>query len=172
MIQKIQHIEMIKYTMSHRIYKRMKTRILVDGDACPVVDTIVEVSAKAGVSVLLFRSYDHFSYQVYPDHVQIKYIDGGRDAVDFALLHATQHTDIVVTQDYGLASLALSKAAYVIHHTGYQYTPENIEQLLLQRFYHQQERHATKRYGKGPKPFTHSQRLKFQKRLTQLLAHI
>ncbi|MCS4486450.1 YaiI/YqxD family protein [Staphylococcus americanisciuri] len=147
----------------------MITRILVDGDACPVVDTIVEVSAQVAISVLLFRSYDHFTYKMYPEHVHIKYIDGGRDAVDFALLHEVQHTDIVVTQDYGLASLVLNKATTVLHHTGYQYTTQNIEQLLLQRFYNQQERQATKRYGKGPKPFTHAQRQTFKASLLQIL---
>lgn len=150
----------------------MTTRILIDGDACPVVDTIVEVSAQVGVSVLLFRSYDHFSYQSYPEHVHIKYIDGGRDAVDFALLRETQSADIIITQDYGLASLALNKAAYVLHHKGYRYTTQNIEQLLLQRFYHQQERQATKRYGKGPKPYTAVQRQAFKNKLLQTLGHL
>ena len=38
-----------------------------------------------------------------------------------------------MTQDYGLASLLLNKALHVIHHKGYEYTSQNIEQLLTQR---------------------------------------
>lgn len=145
------------------------TRILVDGDACPVIDTIVQLSERAGVSVFIFRSYDHFSYQVYPPHVQVKYMDGGRDAVDFALLREVSSTDIVVTQDYGLASLALNKAAYLLHHTGYQYTAEHMDELLAQRYHHQQLRQQTKRHHKGPKPFTQAQHQAFKQNLMHIL---
>ncbi|UXR69935.1 MULTISPECIES: YaiI/YqxD family protein [unclassified Staphylococcus] len=145
------------------------TGILVDGDACPVIDTIIHVSQNAGVSVFIFRSYDHFSHQVYPDHVHIKYMDGGRDAVDFSLLRDVKESNIVVTQDYGLASLALNKTPYVLHHTGQHYTPDNIEQLLAQRYHHQQLRRTTKRHNKGPKPFTEVQQQNFKQALIEIL---
>ena len=42
--------------------------------------------------------------------------------------------DLIVTQDYGLASLALAKGCIVLHHKGYKYTNDNIEQLLQTRY--------------------------------------
>ncbi|UEX89806.1 YaiI/YqxD family protein [Staphylococcus ratti] len=138
-------------------------RVLIDGDACPVVDSIIELTVETSIFVYIYRSYAHFSHQVFPPHVESIYIDGGRDAVDFAIIKAIQLNDIVVTQDYGLASIAIQKTPYVLHHLGYLYTKENIDQLLLQRFYSQQERRKSRRHSKGPKPFKDEQRLQFEK---------
>ena len=46
--------------------------------------------------------------------------------------------DAAVTQDYGVAAMALGKGAYAIHQSGKWYTDENIDQLLMEeqgRFY-------------------------------------
>ncbi|MCO4331581.1 YaiI/YqxD family protein [Staphylococcus hyicus] len=144
-------------------------RILIDGDACPVVSSIVELTAETGIFVYIFRSYAHYSHQHYPSHVQLNYIDGGRDAVDFAIIKAMQTDDLIVTQDYGLASIALQKSKYVMHHSGYLYTNENIEQLLTQRFYSQQERRKSRKHPKGPKPFTDAQRHHFEVALQRII---
>ncbi|MFP4920029.1 YaiI/YqxD family protein [Staphylococcus coagulans] len=144
-------------------------RILIDGDACPVVDSIIRLTSETGIFVYLFRTYDHFSVQSFPEHVEVKYVDGGRDAVDFMILQYAQPDDIVVTQDYDLASLLLNKVKYVLHHTGHLYTLENIERLLTQRYYHQQERRKSKRYPKGPKAFNQDQRLSFESQLLKLI---
>ena len=61
--------------------------------------------------------------------------------------------DLIVTQDYGLASLALAKGCIVLHHKGYKYTNDNIEQLLQTRYLSAMVRKSGKR-TKGPKPFT------------------
>ncbi len=137
-------------------------RILIDGDACPVVDSIVRITAETGIFVYLFRTYSHFTIHDFPSHVEVKYIDGGRDAVDFMLLQHAKANDIVVTQDYGLASLVLEKVKHVLHHNGHIYTSENIDRLLAQRYYHQQARRKTKRHHKGPPAFDQKQRLDFE----------
>lgn len=66
------------------------------------------------------------------------------DADDFALINLCHKGDIVVTQDYGVAAMALGKGAYAIHQSGRWYTNENIDRLLM-------ERHMAKkaRMGKG-----------------------
>lgn len=38
-----------------------------------------------------------------------------------------------MTQDYGVAALALGKRAYAIHQNGWEYTAENIDRLLMER---------------------------------------
>ena len=53
--------------------------------------------------------------------------------------------DLIVTQDYGLASLALAKGCIVLHHKGYKYTNDNIEQLLQTRYLSAMVRKSGKR---------------------------
>lgn len=53
------------------------------------------------------------------------YVDA--DAVDFALVNLCKKSDLVVTQDYGVAAMALSKGAYAIHQSGKWYTNDNID---------------------------------------------
>ena len=59
------------------------------------------------------------------------YVDA--DAVDLALINLCQAGDIVVTQNYGVAAMALGKNAYAIHQNGWRYTSENIDRLLMER---------------------------------------
>ena len=56
-----------------------------------------------------------------------------RDSVDFALANRVESGDLVVTQDYGLASMCLAKGARVLHQDGWEYTAYNIDALLFSR---------------------------------------
>lgn len=53
------------------------------------------------------------------------------DAVDYKLISLCHRGDIVVSQDYGVAAMALGKAAYAIHQSGRWYTDENIDRMLM-----------------------------------------
>ena len=77
-------------------------------------------------------------------------ISKGVDAVDFAILKNLQNGDIVITQDYGLASLVLSRNSYAINQNGMVYTDENIEELLFSRYISKKMRNSGARL-KGPK---------------------
>ncbi len=58
--------------------------------------------------------------------------------------------DLVITQDYGLASLALAKGCLVMHHEGLEmYTNKNIDDLLQTRYLSAQARKAGKRTKVG-----------------------
>ena len=78
-----------------------------------------------------------------------------------------QKGDILVTQDYGLASLVLMKAR-VIHHTGWEYSVRNIDQLLASRYYSSQLRKAGHR-TKGPRPYSEEQRQTFKDLLNKII---
>ena len=56
-------------------------------------------------------------------------------------------TDVVVTQDYGLASMCLAKRARVLNQNGLEYTADNIDALMLRRY----ENKKLLRAGKHPK---------------------
>lgn len=94
------------------------THIIIDGDACPVVDSIIDLTTETGIFVTIIRSFSHFSNQLYPPHVSTLYVDDGPDAVDYKIVQLSTKDDIVVTQDYGLASLLVDKVLIVMHHNG------------------------------------------------------
>ena len=84
------------------------TRILVDADACPVVRIVEEIARSHSVPVILLCDTNHL---LSSDYSEVKVISAGRDAVDFALINLCRKEDIVVTQDYGVAAMALGKGA-------------------------------------------------------------
>ena len=94
-------------------------------------------------------------------------MDRGNDAADFKIISLISSGDILVTQDYGLASLALTKAI-VIHHSGMVYSKMNIDRLLQQRYEGQQLREAKVR-ATGPKPFTDEDRAHFKQVLENII---
>jgi len=78
-------------------------------------------------------------------------VDPGRDAADIALVNQISPGDVVVTQDYGVASMSLARGAFPIHPTGYVFDADNIERLMFERYLGQKARRAGKR-TKGPRP--------------------
>lgn len=116
-------------------------QIFVDADACPVTRIVEQTARERGIPCSLLCDTNHV---LSSDYSEIKIIGAGADAVDFALINLCHKGDIVVTQDYGVAAMALGKGAYAIHQSGRWYTNENIDRLLM-------ERHMAKkaRMGKG-----------------------
>jgi uncharacterized protein YaiI (UPF0178 family) len=77
------------------------------------------------------------------DYSEVKIIGAGADAVDFALVNLCKKLDIVVTQDYGVAAMALSKGAYAIHQSGKWYADDNIDRMLMERHINKKSRMAS-----------------------------
>ena len=145
-------------------------RILVDADACPVI-RIVERTAKAcGIPVVLLCDTNHVLTSQYSD---IKVIGAGADAVDFALINLCRRGDVVVTQDYGVAALALGKGAYAIHQSGGLYTQDNIDQMLMERHLVKKARRAkSKHHLKGPAKRTEEDDRRFEESLEKLIGKV
>ena len=123
-------------------------QIYVDADACPVVRQVERTAEKYGINVTLLCDTNHV---LQSDYSEVKIIGAGADAVDFALLNMCRKGDIVVTQDYGVAAMALGRGAAAIHQSGRWYTDENISQLLMERHLAKQARRASsKNHLKGP----------------------
>lgn len=142
--------------------------IFIDGDACPVKEEIYRFAEGVGVMVTLVTSLSHYSGKALPANVKVVYVDEGADSADYRIVKLTKPGDILVTQDYGLASLVLPKGVRVMHHLGYEYTTENIGQLLETRYIGAQLRKSGQR-TKGPKKYTAENREKFQKNFNKLL---
>jgi uncharacterized protein YaiI (UPF0178 family) len=144
-------------------------KIYIDADACPVKDIIISEGTRAEIPVILVTSFSHFSNAEQPPGVETIYVDSGAEAADYRIMKLAEKGDIIVTQDYGLASLALAKRCTVLHHKGYTYTNENIDQLLQTRYLSAMARKGGQR-TKGPKPFTAEDREKFRELFKEVIA--
>jgi len=139
-------------------------RILVDADACPVKKEILEVAKTEKMEVHMFFDNAH----EYSDGYSTVYIlDKGADSVDYALINKSMKGDIIVTQDYGVATMALSKKAYPINQNGLVYNDDNIMSLLTNRAMNQKiRRHKNM---KGPKKRTKQNNIDFSNSLKKLI---
>ena len=82
--------------------------------------------------------------------------------MDYKLISICRKGDIVVSQDYGVAAMALGKGAYAIHQSGKWYTNDNIDQMLMERHLNKKARRSThKSHMKGPRKRTSEDDEKF-----------
>lgn len=145
-------------------------RIYVDADACPVIPIVEQVAEKNNIAVTLLCDTNHV---LDSDYSEVKIIGAGADAVDFALINLCRRNDIVVTQDYGVAAMALGKGAYAIHQSGKWYTDENIDQMLMERHLSKKARRASgKNHLKGPKKRTEEDDVRFKRSFEKLVMTI
>ncbi len=142
-------------------------KIYVDADACPVVRIVEQAARQKGISVTLLCDTNHVLRSEYSE---VKIIGAGADAVDFALINLCRKGDIVVTQDYGVAAMALGRGAYAIHQSGKWYTDENIDQMLMERHLNKKARRASgKNHLKGPRKRTPEDDVLFRQSFEQLI---
>lgn len=147
----------------------MFIKIIIDSDASPVKDIVIDEAKKHNLKVVLVASYAHYSTKIHPAHVETIYVDSAKEAADYRIMQLLQKDDILITQDYGLASLALGKKAKVLHHKGFEYDNHNIANLLESRHISAKIRKSGKR-TKGPKPFTKEDADTFRRLLNHTLA--
>lgn len=140
-------------------------QVLIDADACPVVSQAVLLCRQYHTLCLLLCDTAHYLQK---DGAQTLVFDKGSDSVDFAIANRVQAGDIVITQDYGLASMCLARNARVLHQDGWEYNQWNISGLLEQR-------HASRKYRasggrvKGPAKRTEAQNRAFCQAFEALL---
>lgn len=126
--------------------------IYVDADACPVVRIVEDVAEKYNIAVTLLCDTNHVLNSDYSDVIVV---GAGADAVDYKLISICHKGDIVVSQDYGVAAMALGKGAYAIHQSGRWYTNDNIDRMLMERHLNKKQRRTShKNHVKGPKKRT------------------
>lgn len=140
--------------------------IVVDADACPVKSEIEEAAKEFGASVCMVASYDHRMQE--REGVRVVQVDRSSQSVDLYIMNHIRSGDILVTQDFGLACMALGKGAVVLSPRGEQYTDENIDYLMERRHQGARLRRAGGR-TKGPKAMTEGDRITFQQKLTKVL---
>ena len=140
--------------------------IYIDADACPVTRIAERIAKAHGIPVTLLCDTNHL---LTSDYSTVRVVGAGADAVDFALINLCRRGDIVVTQDYGVAAMALGKGAKAIHQSGRWYTDENIDLLLMERHLAGKARRSGKHHLKGPKKRTREDDERFRAAFEQLL---
>ncbi|MFC0216304.1 YaiI/YqxD family protein [Paenibacillus chartarius] len=144
----------------------MDGRIFVDADACPVKSEIVGAGRSHSREVVMVASHDHRLEQ--QDGVRVVQVDRSDQSVDLYIANQIRRGDILVTQDFGLAALALAKGVRCLSNRGQEYSDGNIDYLLDRR-----NENARRRRGggrtKGPKALTDEDRKQFLHSLTKLL---
>lgn len=134
-------------------------RVFIDADACPVVSIVENISKKYNIPVTLLCDTNHVLTSEYSEVIVV---GAGADAVDYKLISICHRGDIVVSQDYGVAAMALGKGAFAIHQSGKWYTNDNIDQMLMERHLNKKTRRSShKNHIKGPKKRTEEDDVRF-----------
>ena len=139
--------------------------LFIDADGCPVTGIAVQLAKQYRIPCTLICDTAH---ELQRDGACTITVSKGADSVDFALVNLVRRGDVVVTQDYGLAAMCLSRGAIPIHQDGMIYTNDNIDSLLFFRAAAKKIRNAGGRL-KGPSKRTKDQDLAFESALRSLL---
>lgn len=140
-------------------------RIVIDADACPVVDIAIDLAVEHGIECILLCDTAHYFNR---EGARTVVLGQGTDSVDFALVNMVRKDDIVVTQDYGLAAMCLARRCTVLNQNGMEYHEGNIDSLLNSRYVGQKIRRSGGR-TKGPAKRTKEQDEMFTKQLRKLI---
>lgn len=145
-------------------------KILVDADACPVVKSVERIAAKYKIETVLLCDTNHVLFSEYSSVVTV---GAGADAVDIALVNRCEKGDIAVTQDYGVAAMVLGRGGYCIHQSGREYTDDNIESMLNERYMAKKARMASaKNHLKGPPKRTPEDDKRFEAAFERLVIKV
>jgi uncharacterized protein YaiI (UPF0178 family) len=107
-------------------------KIFVDGDACSAQKIKQKFAWKRNAEVVTVVSIENCTnIQPKPNTIVV---DSTPQAADIEIFNRLRQGDIVITKDYGLASLVLGKNGKAMSPSGFMYTKQNIEILLQQRY--------------------------------------
>ncbi|MDA3733308.1 YaiI/YqxD family protein [Niameybacter massiliensis] len=140
-------------------------KLLIDADGCPVVDLTIKIGNMYKKEVIIFCDTAHV---IERENIKTILVQKGMDAVDFVIANHVEKGDVVITQDYGLATMILAKKGLPINQNGLIYTEDNIDELLFRRHVAKTVRKSGNK-TKGPRKRTSEDDEKFQKGLKYLI---
>lgn len=141
--------------------------IFIDGDSCPVIKNTINISNIYNLKTVVVKDYNH-ELNVKGDNLDIVTVSQGSDSADLYILNNIKSEDILITNDMGLASIALSKKASILNFNGEDINDFNIDFLLLSRHINKQNR-KNNIYSSKFKKRTKEDNLLFEKSLIKLI---
>lgn len=143
--------------------------LFIDADACPVTREAISAARSAGWRVVVVaNSTQNLERYAERSGVEAVQVSGGRDAADFAVVERLAPGDAVVTQDIGLAAMAIGRGAGAVSPRGRIFHLATIDAELAVRHAEAKLRRAGGRHG-GPPKFTDEDREHFVEQLERLL---
>lgn len=141
----------------------------MDADACPVRAEIVRLAGFRDVPVtMVFGPGQDFQAAA---RVELVRVDSDREAADLAIANLARPHDLVLTDDLGLACLALARGTKVLSFRGTVYDTHNIDAALAQRHSHARIRRGGGRH-RGPRNYTAADRERFVRELDRMLSQV
>ncbi len=107
-------------------------KIFIDGDACSTRKIRRKLAKNRGTEVVTVVSIENCAD--FHQRGNTVVVDSAPQAADIEIFNRMEQGDIVVTKDYGLASLVLGKKGKAMSPNGFVYTKKNIGMLLQQRY--------------------------------------
>jgi uncharacterized protein YaiI (UPF0178 family) len=107
-------------------------KIFIDGDACSTRKIKQRFANRKDAEVVTVVSIENCT-DIHPQPNTIV-VDSTPQAADIEIFNRMNQGDIVITKDYGLASLVLGKNGKAMSPSGFIYTKRNIGMLLQQRY--------------------------------------
>lgn len=144
-------------------------RIFIDADASPVTWIVEDIAHKYQVECKIVCDHNHL---IKSDVCEVVMVDTGSDSADIKISNDIKKNDILITQDYGLASVALAKQALILNHFGKEYTLFNIDSLLLVRHINQVNRRSSKYRGSNQRKRLKDDDIKFEEALVSLIKRL
>ena len=146
--------------------------LFIDSDGFPHTAIAVEIAISQSIKTIvagnMTQNLDRFKDT---PGVEILEVSDGMDAADFAIFNLLQTGDILLTNDTGLAALALGKNVKVLDSKCHEFKEGSIDQRLMGRHLAKKVRRAGGR-TKGPKKISDADREKFAKRLEMILGNL
>ncbi|MEG0021437.1 MAG: DUF188 domain-containing protein [Bacilli bacterium] len=125
-------------------------KIIVDADACPSIKAITSLAINYNIELELYLDDTH---KIENNYAKIITVSKGFQSVDMKIANILKNGDILITQDFGLATIALALGAIPISPKGLIFTNENIDQLNYEKHLNAMERKLKNR-SKGIKKRT------------------
>lgn len=145
------------------------TTLFIDADACPVTRDAIAIARRRKVPVMVVaNATQNLERLASMTGVEAIQVSGGRDAADFAIIESLAAGDVVVTQDIGLAAMALGRGAHAISPRGRRFTSATIDIEMEVRHAEQKVRRSGGR-TRGPSAFEVEDREHFSSVLERVL---
>jgi uncharacterized protein len=132
----------------------------VDADACPVREEAYRVAGRLKIGVYVVSNGSRPIRPPGLAYVNMVIVGEAMDAADDWIAERIDAGDICVTADIPLASRCLAKGARVVPPNGRPFTEANIGSALAGREISRHLRESGET-GRGPPPFTKSDRSRF-----------